>query len=77
MELSDRILCRTIAQDVLPSLRLNSEQLVEMKCYQTIVKIYEILADDSLEDSDCFLRIESVVSELDALGIGAGGRHDF
>ena len=77
MELQDRILYEAIARDVLPSLKIDGERLVEMKCFQTICRIREILSDESLEDPECFWRIEEIFSALDALGIGGGGRHDF
>ena len=40
-------------------------------------KIREILADDTLEDPECFQRIEAIVSLLEDMGISCGGRHDF
>lgn len=77
MELYEQILCQTIARDVIPALRLDAARLVELKCYQAIRKIREILADERLDDAECFDRIEQIVSGLDDLGIGGGGRHDF
>ncbi len=40
-------------------------------------RIQEILADESLADSECFHKIEAIVSLLEDLGISCGGRHDF
>lgn len=77
MELHERILCETIARDIIPSLHLDAEKLVEMKCYQAIRKIYAIVSDDSINDMDCFQKIEEIVCALDSLEIGGGGRHDF
>ncbi len=77
MELYERILCETIARDVIPSLQLDWARLVELKCYQTILKIYNVVSDDTLDDAACFQRVEQIVCALDELGIGGGGRHDF
>lgn len=77
MEMYEQILAQAIAEDVIPKLRIDSERLVEMKCYQTLLQIYDIVADDSLDDPECFFRIEQIVCALDDLGIGGGGRHDF
>ena len=44
---------------------------------RTLWKIREILADDTLEDPECFQRIEAIVSLLEDMGISCGGRHDF
>ena len=39
--------------------------------------IQKILADDTLDDPECFHRIEAIVSLLEDMGISCGGRHDF
>ena len=77
MELYEKILCETIARDVIPSLRLDSAKLLELKCYHAIERIYQIISDETLEDPECFMKIEEIVCVLDDLGIGGGGRHDF
>ena len=77
MELYEQILCEAIAREVLPSLQIDYVKLLEQKCYQTIVKIRKIVEDQTLDDAECFERIEEIVCALDALGIGGGGRHDF
>ena len=77
MELYEKILCETIARDVIPSLRLDSAKLLELKCYQAIERIYQIISVETLEDPECFMKIEYIVCVLDDLGIGGGGRHDF
>lgn len=77
MELHERILCEMIAHEVIPSLHLDTEKLVEMKCYQVIREIHSIVSDHTLNDAECFQKIEKIVSALDSLGIGGGGRHDF
>ena len=77
MELYEKILCETIAREVIPALNIDAAQLIEMKCYQAIQAIQQILSDDSLEDSECFYRIEEIVCALEEVGIDGGGRHDF
>ena len=77
MELHEQILCEIIAKEVIPSLNIDSAKLVEMRCYQAIRRIYEIVSDDALDDAQCFQRVEEIVAALDDLGIGGGGRHDF
>ena len=76
MELYEQILCETIAKEVIPSLRIDSSRLLELKCYQAILRIHEILEDEALEDAECFCRIEEIVCTLEGLGI-ASVRHDF
>ena len=39
--------------------------------------IQKILADDTLDDPECFHRIEAIVSLLEDMGLSCGGRYDF
>ena len=39
--------------------------------------IQKILADDTLDDPECFHRIEAIVSLLEDMGLSCGGRHDL
>ena len=39
--------------------------------------IQKILADDTLDDPECFHRIKAIVSLLEDMGLSCGGRHDF
>ena len=48
-----------------------------LKCYQAIQAIRRVLSDDSLEDPECFFRIEEIVYALEEAGADGGGRHDF
>lgn len=51
--------------------------LVSDASSRALLRIRDILADDTLSDESCFQRIEAVVRLLEDLGIGCGGRHDF
>ena len=44
---------------------------------RALLKIRDILADDTLDDPACFRRIEQIVEVYEALGPGGGSRHDF
>ena len=37
------------------------KEIIEMQCYKVLVEIREILADDKLDDCECFARIEKLV----------------
>ena len=52
-------------------------KIVELECYRALRKIKTILEDDSLEDSECFYRIEEIVCVFVELGSDCGNRHDF
>ena len=51
--------------------------LVSDASSRALLKIRDILADDTLDDPACFARIEAIVSLLEDLGIGCGDHHDF
>ena len=36
-----------------------------------------VIEDDSLEDDECFMKIEEIVCAFENLGSGGGNRHDF
>ncbi|MBC8528153.1 hypothetical protein H8699_01695 [Christensenellaceae bacterium NSJ-44] len=51
--------------------------LLSDNCYQALVQIKAVLEDDSLNDRECFMKIEKIVSIYEGLGSGCGNRHDF
>ena len=81
MELGIEILARFLAQQnvqiTFPNLELNAREIVQLQCYQALRKIQEIVRDDTLEDGQCFERIERIVCTLEELGSDGGTRHDF
>ncbi|MDY4443116.1 MAG: hypothetical protein SPE35_03085 [Butyricicoccus sp.] len=78
MELYLEILSKKIADDLgQDCIQFDPKDFVEMKCYQTLVEIQKVLDDDSLDDSECFYKIERVVRIFEQLGSNGGSRHDF
>ena len=53
------------------------ERLLKERGVQALKDIREVLDNDSLEDPECFQRIERIVEIYEALGTDAGSRHDF
>lgn len=52
-------------------------EITEMRCYQALLEIKEILEEDTFTDAECFMRIEKIICTLEQLGYGVEGRHDF
>jgi len=81
MELYKELLARVLegeeVQVVFPNLKIDAADIVEMKCYQALQEIKAIIEDDSLTDSECYLKIEAIVCLLEELGSDGGNRHDF
>lgn len=79
MELYQEVLKSILLEQNGDNLYIQSilNDLIEMKCYQALKKIKAIIDDDSLDDKECFMRIEEVICVLEELGSGGGTRHDF
>ena len=81
MELYAEILAHYLSQEnahiLFPQLQFDARQIVEMQCYQALRRIKEVIEDDSLEDEECFMKIEEIVFTLEEIGSNGGVRHDF
>ena len=65
------------AQITFSDLKLSASEILELQCYQTLRKIQEIVRDDTLEDKECFERIERIICVFEQIGSDGGVRHDF
>ncbi len=61
----------------LPKWNMKAEEILEIKSYQALNEIKKILENDSLDDFECFDRIEKIISVFEMIGSGITGRHDF
>ena len=52
-------------------------KIVEGECYQALQRIKTVIHDDSLSDSECFMKVEEIVNVLESVGSSGGFRHDF
>lgn len=79
MELYKEILAHALAYGTVTvtSPHIDPAQIVESSSYQALQKIKAITEDDSLEDDECFMRIEKIVTILEEIGSNGGARHDF
>ena len=73
-EIAANMICRGEVQLVLSPEVVTS---AEKRCMGILERIREIIADDTLDDPECFHRIEQIVCELERNGIYCGHRHDF
>lgn len=76
-EILIRILQNERVEVVFPTLQVDIHRLFELRCYQALAEVRRILRDASLEDEDCFAKIEAIVTVIEELGSDAGPRHDF
>ncbi len=81
MELYKEILSQYLSQEqaqiIFPDLHLSAKEIVQLQCYQALQKIKDILHDDTLEDQECFMKIEEIICTFEELGSNGGNRHDF
>ena len=56
---------------------LDLQRDFDNECYRALAKIREVIRDDTLEDEDCFMRIEKIITIYEEMGSGGGARHDF
>ena len=81
MQLYQEILASALAKEevqiTFPNLKINLTEIVESESYQALQKIKTVITDDSLTDSECFMKIEEIINIFETLGSGGGTRHDF
>ncbi len=80
MELYKEILINTLekqrAEVYFPDLKISAKEIVELNCYKTLKQIKAVLEDSSLEDTDCFEKIEQIVCIFEKNCGGVTFRHD-
>lgn len=76
-ELLMKLLSQYPMQISFPTLQQNPAQLVELRCFQALRQIKEMISDPTLSDTECFQRIEAIVFVLEELGSDGGAWHDF
>lgn len=76
-ELLTSVLSRSAAQVKFPDVTINPSEIVEGECYQILQEIKDILENETLEDSECFLQIECIMQVMESRGITIANRHDF
>ena len=60
-----------------PTLQNELVAFLQSECYIALEKIKAIIADDTLSDSECFMKIERIICILENLGSDGGNRHDY
>lgn len=81
MELYKEILIKALSNKrmvvEIPDLKMDAAQIVEMECYHALNQIKAVIQDESLEDEECFAKIEEIVCILERVGSDGGFRHDY
>lgn len=76
LNLYKEILSRVLEQEEIhvtfPNLKIDAGEIVEQKSYLALLQIKAIL-----DDEECFMKIERIISVFEDLGSSGGSRHDF
>ena len=56
---------------------INIKDICEMQCYKTLAEMKSVIEDNTLEDKECFWKIEKIISIFEQLGSDGRTRHDF
>ena len=76
-EIFAEILRRGEVKITFPEFSGDITNAIESESYKALCQIRKIIADDSLDDKECFWRIEKIVRVFEDIGADCGGRHDF
>lgn len=82
IRIEDELYARSIGWEVMQLIRKEEGHLRELRkevdsdALRLLEQIKRILNDDTIEDPDCFERIEQIVQAFDAYGIRTS-RHDW
>lgn len=60
-----------------PEMKIDINELLEIKCYIALNVIRNIVRDETLSDSESFLKIEEIIKVFERLGSSGGNRHNF
>ena len=81
MDLYKQILIRVLekqkAEVYFPDLKSSATDIVESTCYKALSEIKAVLEDSTLEDDECFERIERIVCIFEENCGSLSYRHDL
>ncbi len=82
MNLWQEMLCRQLENQrveiTFPQIdRIDLNRLLETESYIALQMIKNIIRDETLDDKDCFEKIEEIIRVLESIGSNGGLRHDF
>ncbi len=81
MELYEEIILEFLRNEdvrvVFPKLYINPTEILKFESYKALERIKEIIEDDTIEDEECFVKIEKIVRTFEKIGSDGGYRHDF
>ena len=58
-------------------LESNANAIIELESQKIISEILTVIRDESLDDSQCFKKIEQIICIFEKRNINTGFRHDF
>lgn len=76
-EMLTKILAGTLMEIKFPALDEELPELLRSAEHIALSRIKEIVEDDTIDDRECFERIEMIMEILEQAGVSCANRHDF
>ena len=76
-DMLEKVLKEGNGRFIIPGFKINADRIIKTRCYKALREIKKVLEYYTLEDEDCFKRIEEIVCIYENIGSGGGTRHDF
>ena len=76
-EILENILKQQKIEVSFPELTIDAAEIINLECYKALSQIKDVIYDDTLEDRECFQKIEEIICILESHGILGSTRHDF
>ena len=77
IELLKEVLSKKELHVVFPDLKESYIKIVELECYKILKEIQSVISNSKLDDKECFMKIEGIISIFEKHNISFGNRHDF
>ena len=81
MELYKELLTHILSQGeikiIFPDLNIDIANIVELEAYKVLNEIKEIIEDNTLDDPECFAKIDTIIHSFHKRDIDIGIRLDF
>ncbi|MBQ2774634.1 MAG: hypothetical protein IJF40_01930 [Clostridia bacterium] len=81
MELYEEIILNYLRNEeahlLFPNLEIDTQEILKLESYRALKRIKEIIEDDTIDDKECFIKIEEIVRTFEKMGSDGGYRHDF
>lgn len=77
MELLKKITLNLLEDKNIYNIFPDFDNEVGLQCYRMLEEITKVVKNETLDDENCFLKIEKIIEIFEKNKISIGNRHDF